>query len=70
MTLNEKTYLCDFLSKFVPNKFDEHWELCDRISDLQRKKLLALCYNNKADELINMLEEITNFQQYEPIPKR
>jgi hypothetical protein len=61
MTLNERTYLMDFILKFLPEE-PNLWELTEVITDLQRKKLLALCFNKKAEDLKSMVEDIKNFQ--------
>lgn len=62
MLLNEKTYLCDFLEKLKVGTYDTNWDLCDKITDPQRKKLLALCFNGKVEETKEMLENINNLQ--------
>jgi len=62
MTINEKTYLCDFLEKLKVGTYDTNWEICNKITDPQRKKLLALCYNKNVEEIKTMLEDINNYQ--------
>jgi len=62
MDLNSKTFLCDFLNKLKVGTYDENWDLCDKITDPQRKKLLALCYNGEVEEIKEMLESINNLQ--------
>jgi len=64
LTLNQRTYLCEFLTEFFPERWDSLWELSEKISDQQRRKLLALCYGKKKEELKSMLDEIINFEQY------
>lgn len=62
MNLNEKTFLCDFLEKLKVGTYDENYELCNKITDPQRKKLLALCYNNKVEEIKEVLNNIKCLQ--------
>ncbi len=62
MDLNSKSFLCDFLEKLKVGTYDTNWDLCDKITDPQRKKLLALCYSKNVEEIKTMLEEINNFQ--------
>lgn len=62
MDLNSKSFLCDFLEKLKVGTYEVNWDLCDKITDPQRKKLLALCYNKNVEEIKTMLEEINNYQ--------
>ncbi len=62
MQINQKTYLCDTLEKLKIGVYSENWELCDKITEPQRKKILALYFNNKPEEIKEMLENIKNLQ--------
>ncbi len=58
LTMGEKSFLLNFLSKFISNKEDELWELAGKINYQERGKLLALCYASQKDkyEIINLME--------------
>lgn len=66
LTLNEQSYLCDFIKKVLPvTDYDKLWDMSEKISREQRGRLLSLCFNKKTEELKSMVDEIINFQQYE-----
>lgn len=62
MDLNSKSYLCDFLQNLGIGSYEDNWDLCEKITEPQRKKLLALCFNKKVEEAKKMLEEIKILQ--------
>lgn len=58
LMLNERSYLCNFISKYIPGKSDELWEMSEKITRKQRGLLLALCFQKEADQLKKAVEEI------------
>jgi|HubBroStandDraft_4_1064222.scaffolds.fasta_scaffold456273_2 hypothetical protein len=59
LKLSEKSYVTDFVKKFLPNQEEKIWELTEKINYAERGKILAVCYRCQVDEMyIQVLKEL------------
>lgn len=64
LTLNEKSYLTQFLGKYIKGQDEKLYELAERINYAERGKLLALCYQSQKDPLyVDKLIEVVQDMQ-------
>jgi len=59
LTLNERTFLCDFLVAKVGGYSNKYWKLSEKINRKERGLLLALCYQNNKEKLTEVLADMS-----------
>lgn len=63
LSLGQKSYLTEFLGKFIKGQDDKLWELAEKVTYIERGKLIATCFQAQKDPmyvqaLIELVEDM------------